>query len=505
MSVKRNIVANYVGQGVASLLSLGLVPVYIRYLGIEAYALVGLFAVIQSWMSVLDLGMGPTLGREMARFTAGKVTVQSIRDLLRSLEFIYFGLALAAAIALTAAAGWLAAHWLQADRLPVATVAGALSLLATVVALRFCEGLYRSGITGLQQQVWLNGATIILAVLRSFGALAVLAFIAPTIKAFFVWQGLVSLLSLAAMAAKLHLALPKAPRAPRFSWRALGEIRRFAGGILGISVLTLLLTQVDKVILSRMLPLTELGYYMLAATIAGSLYLLSAPIGLAVAPMLVRLVEAGDEAALSAVYHKSSQLLTVLLVPAALLLALFPGGVLLAWSGDPAIAARAGPILGLLAVGTFLSAQFQIPYVLQLAAGWTGLILRLNLAAVALLVPALIWAVPQAGAIAAAAASVALNLGYLLIGVPIQHRRLLRTEMWRWYRADVVLPAAGAFAACVPALLIVAGRVPSRLEWFALLALTGVASVGAAALSASHIRPLLVAAAKQFRRGTLIR
>ena len=80
-SVRRNIVANYVGQAIASLLALALVPVYIGYLGIEAYAIVGLFAVIQAWMVLLDLGMTPTLGREMARFSAGTVDRQTIHDL----------------------------------------------------------------------------------------------------------------------------------------------------------------------------------------------------------------------------------------------------------------------------------------------------------------------------------------------------------------------------------------------------------------------------------------
>ena len=81
MSVKRNIIANYAGSAVTTLLSVALVPVYIRYLGIEAYALIGLFAVIQAWLTLLDFGMTPTLGREMARFGAGAVSAQGIRDL----------------------------------------------------------------------------------------------------------------------------------------------------------------------------------------------------------------------------------------------------------------------------------------------------------------------------------------------------------------------------------------------------------------------------------------
>ena len=67
-------------------MSLAFIPLYIKYLGIEAYGLIGLFAVLQAWLVLLDMGMSPTLSREMARFTGGHHSPQSIRDLLRTLE-----------------------------------------------------------------------------------------------------------------------------------------------------------------------------------------------------------------------------------------------------------------------------------------------------------------------------------------------------------------------------------------------------------------------------------
>ena len=67
--LKRNLIANYLGQGWAALMGLAFIPLYIKYLGIEAYGLIGLFALLQAWLSLLDMGMTPTLGREMARFT----------------------------------------------------------------------------------------------------------------------------------------------------------------------------------------------------------------------------------------------------------------------------------------------------------------------------------------------------------------------------------------------------------------------------------------------------
>ena len=103
--LKRNLVANYVGQGWSAVLGLAFIPLYIRYLGMEAYGLIGLFAVIQAWLTLLDMGTTPTLIREMARFTGGAHSPQSICDLLRSLEILCFSIAALVGLGVWAASG----------------------------------------------------------------------------------------------------------------------------------------------------------------------------------------------------------------------------------------------------------------------------------------------------------------------------------------------------------------------------------------------------------------
>ena len=505
MSTRRNIIANYLGQGFASLLGLALVPVYINYLSIEAYALVGLFATVQVWLSLLDLGMTPTLGREMARYSAGAVSVQFIRDLLRSLEITVASLAVLIAAGLTLASGWLATDWLRVGALGTDTVASALSLIGVVVALRFSESIYRSAIMGLGQQVWLNGATVLLSMLRGFGAVAVLGLVSTTIEAFFIWQGLVSLTTLAAFGAKLHLALPRAPRRPRFSLDALVEVRGFAGGVFGMSLLALILTQIDKLMLSRLLPLADFGYYMLASALTGALYLVVMPILQAVYPSFVRLVVSGDQRLLSDTYHRTAQLVSVLLIPATLGLVLFAQPILYVWSGDLRLAARTAPMLALLAVGTLLNALMQVPHQLQLASGWTSLALRTNVVAVTLLVPALLLLVPRYGGVAAAAIWAVLNAGYVVVVVPLMHRRLLRGEAVRWYVDDIVRPGGAAALIFGSAWLLLRDASLDRLEWSSILALTGIVSLAAASLAATTVRMQMITALAEIQRRTRLR
>ena len=93
MSLSKNVFANYLGQGWRVIMSLAFVPIYIKYLGIEAYGLIGIFVMLQAWLALLDMGMRPALVREMARFTGGALDTQSIWDLLRSIELIALGIA----------------------------------------------------------------------------------------------------------------------------------------------------------------------------------------------------------------------------------------------------------------------------------------------------------------------------------------------------------------------------------------------------------------------------
>lgn len=482
--------ANALGQAWSALMALAFVPLYVRWLGIEAYGLIGLYAVLWAWLTLLNLGMTPTLNREMARFTAGAHTPQSIRDLLRSLELACLVLALVAALAVWGSSGWIAHHWVEPQELSRQAVADAIAVMSLLVGLRFCEGIYHGALLGLQRQVWLNVVAAALATLRHAGALGVLVWIEPSLRAFFLWQAAISLLSLAVLAAGVYAALPRA--AARFSRQALAQVWRFSGGMVVIGVLALLLTQVDKMLLSKLLPLQAFGYYALAAAVSAALLMIVGPIVRAVYPRMVELAARNDTSALADVYHHGAQMITVATAPAMLVLCVFAREVMAVWSGDDQLAANVAPILSTLAIGSFLNGMMWLPYHGQLAHGWTRLAIAVNTVAVTLLVPTIFWVVPRHGAVGAAWVWVALNAGYVLITIQLMHRRILRGEKWRWYHADLAWPLAGAAAIVLAASALRPEPEAGRGLWIAFLLGTGALSVAGAALAADRIRPRLL-------------
>ena len=76
--------------------------------------------------------------------------------------------------------------------------------------------------------------------------------------------------------------------------------------------LALLLTQVDTILLSKLLSLSGYGYYSLAATVAAALCMLIGPITQAWYPRLCELHAHGDTVALTDSYHKGAKLVSVI-------------------------------------------------------------------------------------------------------------------------------------------------------------------------------------------------
>jgi O-antigen/teichoic acid export membrane protein len=321
---------------------------------------------------------------------------------------------------------------------------------------------------GLQRQVLLNVINSVIATFRWCGAVLVLWLIAPTISAFFTWQIIVSVLHVFLMSFFLWRSLPATGKRPSFQVRILLGVWRFAAGMSGITILATLLTQTDKIILSRMLSLEMFGYYTLAGMVAMTLYRLIGPVFMAVYPRFTQLISLNDQEALRQLYHKACQFMSVLILPATAVIAFFSYEVLLLWTQNPTTAEKTHILVSILIIGTALNGLMNLPYALQLAHGWTRLGFYVNLISVVVLVPLTIFMTWKYGAVGAAVVWVILNTGYLLIAVPLMHMRLLPTEKWQWYRKDVGIPLVVAFTTAAAGRLFFYGPMTQLMTYLAI-------------------------------------
>lgn len=496
--VRRNILANFGGSLWAGLMGLAFVPLYIRFMGIEAYGLVGLYAGLRGLFVLLDLGLSGTLNRELARLSAKDQgsAAGDMRDLVRTLEIPYWAIGGLIGLGMSALAPLLANHWVHARALPHGSILTALHLMGLCLAFQWPIGFYEGGLMGLQRQVLLNAINTTAATARGLGAVLILWRLSPTVEAYFLWQALITAVQALALLAALWICLPAGASRPAFRWPVFQKVWRFAAGLTAVTIMATILTQLDKVILSRLLSLEALGYYTLAGVVATALYRFVIPVFSATYPRMTREVEAGARESLVILYHKSAQLVSILVLPTALMLALFSREFLLLWTRNPVTVEHTYRLVSLLVIGTAIHCLVHIPYALQLAHGWTRLAFWTNTLSVLLLTPSLVILVRAFGPTGAAVTWLLLNLGYLCVNIPLMHRRLLPEQRWYWYWQDVGRPGGAA------AVVVVAGRllVPRSLSSIATLLTLGLLGLAAFSVAALVAKDVAISSRRPFRR-----
>jgi len=442
--IERNIVANFVGRGWTVLMLWLFIPIYIKFLGIEAFGLIGFFATLQTLFLVLVTGLSTTVNRELARLSTQPGTDQKKRDLVRTLEVVYWALAGAMACIVIFLSPIISNNWIMTQHLPASSVQQAVMMMGVAIAFDLPLSLYYGGLIGLQKQVLYNGIDVVSATFRGVGAVMILLLVSHTVQAYFGWQIVISIFQTFLAALILWRNLPWTGTRARLQNNYFNEIWRFTAGVTGISILGGMLVQMDKVILSKMLTLELFGCYILASGLASVVLLAVTPFFTAIFPRLSQLVMDDDKTGLKNLYHESCQSVSVIVLPIAVIIALFAPEILRTWTGNPLIASETHVIASVLVVGAALNALTNMPYALQLANGWTKLAFYQNLVSIVVLVPGIILLTERYGGVGAATMWILLNSCYVFITVQLMHRRLLRGEQRKWYLVDVGLPFMGA-------------------------------------------------------------
>ncbi len=422
-----------------ALIGIVMLPFYVEALGVEAYGLVGLFIAFQSLLTLLDFGLSATLMREAARFRASAASAESVGALLRFIEALFLLLAACAAIGTWFGAPAIVDGWLKNEGVSNAEAIQAIRQMGLVLALRLMAIPYRALLTGFEDLRWLGIFNASITTFRSVLVMAPLWWLAPTLQTFFSWQtaaGAIEVLLLMFRAYRSSVPLPP------FGLPGLAAVAphwRFSLSLAAGAAIWTVMTNVDKAVLSGWLPLSEYSRFSIAVTAAGGVVLAIGPIGLASGPRFASLHAAGNDDAADELYGQVTQLTACIAFAAALTLAFFPTEVLWAWTGNSNLAQQASLVLSLYALGNGVLAIGALPFQLQMAAGQ----LRLHLTGMALfitlLLPLLWIATRRYGMDGPGMAWLATNLAFVLLWLPVLHRRFLGLPHTRWLLRDVIV------------------------------------------------------------------
>ena len=497
-AIGRNIITNGLAGGWIVFLSLAVIPVQISILGIEAYGVIGVLAVLQTVFPLLDLGMCTTLMQRTATDTTHGH--QTTRQLAGGATAVFISTATVAGLALAWNADWLAGHWLQISTLPFDTVVAAIQLIVIAVVSRCPVTVYSALISGMNRLDVLNLLRSGAHTLRILGGLLVLVLTRELLPLLW-WEIAVTVLEFAAYLLACRRLLPGLSLWPRYPVDVMSGKWRFALGVNAVSAIGLLLTQTDKLAISAALPLQSLGIYHLAYSATAWLTLVQGGFNSAIFPSFAADFAGGHRELLRARNAKVTQLtLYAVTLPAAAII-FFGPEILGVWVGGSA-ANAAAPVAALLSAGFLLNAAVSNCLTLAVAGGNSGIPLRINLLGLAIYLPALAMLLEMRGITGAALAWVILNGYYLVVLVPIVQKRLLQQGFVDWLRENFfpfVLLGGFLFGSAYSLNNILAGR-PEWLTWCIVASAAGCYALCGYFLLARELRAQIAASARTLLR-----
>jgi len=436
--MKKNVIANYLGRFYTIIIGIVILPIYLRYLGAEAYGLVGFFTMLMSWMMLLDMGFSQVLSREAARLKDKINGLIELKLTLRSVESMMLLLSIFLFIIIFISSSWMSINWLKIKELSFETVEGSIKLIGFILILKWYVSLYNSLILGFEEQVWLNIYKATIATFRFIGGLILVIYITNNIFYYFVYQMVIAVVEVILLQRKVYSNLPKNSTLLLPSIDSIKNIAPFALGLAYTSGIWIVYTQLDKLLLSHYIPLKEYGYFSLVVLVSSAIMQFSSPLSQAILPRMISLLSNGKEKEMLILYRKGTQYISILIFSVVGIVAFFAYELLYSWTGDMVVATWASPILFWYAVGNAILSVSAFQYYLQFAHGDLKYHIKFNTYFPLLSLPIVFYAVSNYGAFGAGVVWFVIQLISFLVWPPFIHSKFAKGIHQDWILKDIL-------------------------------------------------------------------
>jgi len=446
----KNIAYNVVGQGLVLVLSLIAVRFIFRRLGDDVFGIIFFNLVLTSVLvSALELGISATIVREVSSYF--EKDHPYVKALIGTASLLYWGLGILLVGVIWFTAPLLVTHWVNLKSLDAGTAATILRILSATTMVALPKTLYTSVFRGRQMMVLNNTidvatsasqqAGILLVLLIGGGVYMVAGWISTSV--------IIGIIAYVLVAARL---VGWDTLRPRFSRAVIHRTLGFTRHMMVISITSLLHTQAAQVIVSKLLPIAEFGFFGFASSTVNRATFVTTSISQAAFPALASLFAAGDRAALLRQYRKLQDLVCYGTLP------LFTG---LCFAAVPVytyvfnspVAHRLLLPTAFLALGIWMNATISIPYILSIAMGKPQIAARLNLGALIVVLPATTALILRFGIVGASLSLVVYHVLAYAYMVPRICRLCLDAPVRNWYVQVLKVVCLGALA-YIPAWLL---------------------------------------------------
>lgn len=482
--IRANLAANYVGAILVTILQLVAAPIYISTIGLDAYGVFGIQATLLLFASLIDMGLTPSLTRDLARSSTELRENGKAHATLRAYERVATTIYFCSVLILIAVLPYILSKWIQNSSFPADRLVWYFQLMVFQVGLQLGINFYSGGLLGLQQHVKYNIINIVFSLIR-FSAAVLGAILYSDLSAVLLAGLPFSLCQLVVTRYMILRAVSGDTAPASFSHSQVNL--RYSFGVACIVLFSLILTQSDKLIVGRYLSLSDLGLYTLAGTFASVVGKPVAPLLATLSPRMTQLIEMGNTKELVRLYHGSSQIAAILVFPMTLALLVFSPDLSSFLPIKESQRAIFVEVFCLLLAGHALNSLVILPYGLSLSYGWTSYGIWQNSLACIFYLPGLYLLLQSRGLEGVATAWFLLNALFFIVSVPFLHSKLLIAELRPWYLRDNFPSFCISILMSTLVFFLVPSAIPGPFRWLAPLFAFGLA-FGGSVLISSHTR-----------------
>lgn len=390
----KNIVANFFGRFWSILSNFLFIPLYINILGFENFSIISFTLILAGIMGILDAGMTATLSREFARRDTSEKKSASV---FYTLEKVYLLVVVFVLFFIFIFSEWIVNNWLNVrSDLDLDLV---LKIIGFDIAFQMLLKFYMGGLLGAEKQVKANLYQVLWGIFRNAGVVVIIYF-SPSLYVFVLWQAFSTIIFAILFRIILMrdvLKIKKFYYNKPFDFNVFRDVGSFVFGMLFISLVSAVSTQLDKLVISRLLPIDELGYYTISVSLAMGLIVIVNPVTTAMLPRLTLLFSTNETQKARGIFLNFNAFTSILVVSLMSVMIVFSKEIIWIWTGNEEIANHSNEVLSIIAVGYGLLAIVSLFYGVCIANGFTKFNNYLGIVSMFLTIPGYILLVQNMG------------------------------------------------------------------------------------------------------------
>ncbi|CAD7811188.1 hypothetical protein CHRY9390_02315 [Chryseobacterium aquaeductus] len=399
--MKKNIIANFIGRFWSILSNFLFIPLYIHYLGFESYSVISFALMIAGIMAVLDSGLTATLSREFSRKDNNDEDKLKVYKNLETLYFFMIGICI---LSIFLSSNIIAEKWLNVNSFSPQQISVFLKIISFEIGFQLLFRFYMGGLLGLENQVEANFFQVGWGIFRNGLVLVAIMYI-PTLEVFFAWQTISTIVFTFLIKIFLDkIILGKYTIHFNFNIekKIISKIWKFASGMMLIAIVAAFNTQMDKLAISKLLSLENLGYYTLAVSLSQVLIVLVNPIATALLPRFTAYFSGNKIIEARNLFMKTSLLVSVMIFSIMMVMSFFAKNLIWIWTGNSEIATKTFQLVPIIALAYTMFALQFLPYNIAIANGYTKLNNILGIGSLIVTIPGYFLATKYFGSIGAA-------------------------------------------------------------------------------------------------------